>query len=235
MYRETRRLARVPSQNSILLACAVAGAAIYAALQKEPAPVVSEARNVAAPVEHPNDEPEGESLPPNHPPIGTPPPQDDIDPREQSAALSWKAPARWSVLPNASSMRLATYRIPAAPGVTGDAELTVVRAGGSVDANLDRWVAQFTDAEPAKRSKKTVNGLTVSLLEVSGTFMDAGPAMGGTKTPRAGWMLSGAVVETAGGTYFFKLTGPAASVRAARADFDAFVNGLAPASSSPAR
>jgi hypothetical protein len=131
-------------------------------------------------------------------------------------------------------MRLATYRIPPAPGVTGDAELSVVRAGGSIEANLDRWVAQFTDAEPAKRSKKTVNGIVVSLLEVSGTYMDAGPAMGGTKTARPGFMLSGAVAETSEGTYFFKLVGPAASVRAARADFDAFVNGLAVAAPSPA-
>jgi hypothetical protein len=182
----------------------------------------------------PPDKPEDEALPANHPPIGgAMPSKDDLVPRDEPAAtIAWKAPTRWSSAPNASAMRLATYRIPPAVGVTGDAELTVVRAGGSVDANLDRWLAQFTDGSAPKRSSRTVNGLSASLLEVSGTFLDGGPAMNGARVTRPGYMLLGAVVETRDGTYFFKLVGPAASVRAARPDFDAFVSGITPAGAS---
>jgi hypothetical protein len=106
---------------------------------------------------------------------------------------------------------------------------TVVRAGGSTDANLQRWVDQFTDAEPAKRTKQTVSGFAVSLLEVSGTFTAGGMAQSTPAGPRRDWMLLGAVVETPEGAYFFKLTGPRASVRAARPDFDALIRSIAPA------
>jgi hypothetical protein len=225
----------VSSQNSILLVCAIVAAALFAAFRREPTrsvAAVDDVREQASPVEAPGDVGEDEALPANHPPItgtSTPPVE---RPSEGAASLVWKVPAKWTVAPNASTMRLATYRVPPA-GASEAAELTVVRAGGSTDANLQRWVEQFTDAEPARRTKQTVRGFAVSLLEVSGTFT-AG-AMGQTPAgPRRDWMLLGAVVETPEGAYFFKLTGPRASVRAARSDFDALVKSLAPAKSAEA-
>lgn len=217
------------SQNSILLVCAIVAAALFAAFRREPTRSVAASEGVreqASPVEGPGDIAEDEALPPNHPPItGTSTPLVER-PSDGPATLVWKVPSKWTVAPNASTMRLATYRVPPA-GASDAAELTVVRAGGSTDANLQRWVDQFTNAEPAKRTKQKVGGFDVSLLEVSGTFT-AG-AMGQTPAgPRRDWMLLGAVVETPEGAYFFKLTGPRASVRAARSDFDALIKSLAP-------
>jgi hypothetical protein len=40
---------------------------------------------------------------------------------------------------------------------------------------------------------------------------------------KAGYRLLGAIVEAPAGNVFFKLTGPAATIAAAQADFDALV------------
>jgi hypothetical protein len=136
-------------------------------------------------------------------------------------------------------MRLATYRIPAAAGAPDDAELSVVQAGGTVEANFGRWVEQFVDVTSERRATKTVHRLKVSTIDVSGTFRAAGmggmPAGDAPAPEHREWSLKGAVVETGQGSYFFKLTGPSASVRAARNDFDALLNSVTPVEPSNSR
>jgi hypothetical protein len=178
------------------------------------------------------DDPKSTELPANHPPIdqphgvpGTPAQEADAPP-----AITWKAPAKWSAMPNPNTMRLATYRVPAAAGAE-DGELTVVRAGGSTEANFQRWVGQFENAGPASRAETSVHGHVISTIEVSGTFRGGGMTAAGPAAGHPGFTLLGAVVETEQGPYFFKLTGPSATVRAARTDFDALVNSIAPAAS----
>lgn len=140
----------------------------------------------------------------------------------ESPSLAWKTPARWQSVPNASTMRLATYKIPRAPGDAADAEMSVMQAGGTVDANVERWVGQF-DAEgqkTAKRTTKKVGALEVTIVEVEGTFSGGmGPASG----PQAGSALLAAIVATPDMPHFFKMTGPAKTVKAARAELDALV------------
>jgi hypothetical protein len=51
---------------------------------------------------------------------------------------------------------------------------------------------------------------------------------GAASTPRPRWSLLAAIVETAGSPYFFKLLGPAATVRAARPAFDGLVSSCTP-------
>jgi hypothetical protein len=130
-------------------------------------------------------------------------------------------PAGWTSLPNPNAMRIATYR-PAA-----DSELIVVRAGGTTDANIERWIGQFDEPAQTQRSRKTIHGLGVEILEVRGTY--AGSGMPGAPTaPRPGWSLLGAVVETPGTSYFFKLVGPSDQVQSAHASFDALVASIRP-------
>jgi len=110
---------------------------------------------------------ESQQLPPNHPPIGgamgnhaqggaaagAMPTAGDMGP----AAIAWTAPAEWKVLPNASSMRLATY------GVGNGAELTVVRAGGTTEANIERWSGQFDgSARTARTGSRPRDGRSCS-------------------------------------------------------------------------
>jgi len=97
-------------------------------------------------------------------------------------------------------------------------------AGGSVDANVERWVGQFQPATKNTRSERKVGALPVTLIEVQGTF--AGGMAPGAAGPKDKWMLLGAIVPSGSQAYFFKMTGPEKTVDAARRDFDLFLNSL---------
>jgi len=175
----------------------------------------------------PQGNPPGEALPPGHPPMGEPPPATAQAPSaEEPAAMTWKAPARWQSVPNPSTMRLATFKVPRAAGDAEDAEVAISQAGGSVDANVQRWIGQFGPeaAKTAKRSTRDVRGLKVSLVEVEGTF-SGGMAKDGKEA--TGWAMIGAIVETRGMPHFVKMTGPAKSVKAAKAELDEFLASVA--------
>jgi hypothetical protein len=171
---------------------------------------------------------EQETLPPGHPAVDTMDPMAAVGatPGGAPSLLTWKAPARWQLVPNASSMRLATYRVPHAPGDAVDAELSVTQAGGSTDANAQRWIGQFDSAgqKPAKVTTRRVGSLDVLVVEVQGTFSGG---MGQEGRAQPGWALLGAIVSTPGMPHFFKLTGPAKTVSAARGEFDAMLGTLA--------
>ncbi|MDP8998735.1 MAG: hypothetical protein M3O46_01340, partial [Myxococcota bacterium] len=135
--------------------------------------------------------------------------------------LQWQMPARWQIVPNATRFRLATYRVPHAAGDAEDAELSVTRAGGSVDANAERWIGQFDASaqKTAKRVLRVVGGLQVTIVDVHGNYT----AGMGNDASRSGWALVGAIVSTPGLPHFFKLTGPAKTVLAARGEFNAMI------------
>lgn len=148
-------------------------------------------------------------------------PAASLTPPPAAGDVAWTAPAAWQTAPNPSAMRKATYKIPKAAGDTEDAELSVMSAMGGADANIKRWAGQFGDAQP-KTETRTVNGLKVTVTEIHGTYASGG-MMGGPATPKPKSMLLGAIVEAGQQEYFFKLTGPEATVTAARKDFDALV------------
>lgn len=164
-------------------------------------------------------------LPPGHPPLDPgSPAMPNAAPEREESELAWKVPPRWAVAENTSSMRLATYRVPRADGDPVDADVSVTRAGGAVQANVERWIDQF-DAESRKRAKHTTTkrgAFEVTIVEVDGTY---GGGMGG-KT-EAGWALLGAIVATKGMPHFFKITGPRRTVTSARDELDALLATLA--------
>ena len=171
-----------------------------------------------------------EGLPPGHPPTGDAPPamaQAAAGPGsgDEPASMAWKVPARWQTVPNPSNMRLATYKVPKAAGDSEDPEVAISQAGGTVDANVQRWIGQFgpEGAKTAKRSTRTVGALKVSLVEVEGTF-SGGMAKDGKEA--TGWAMIGAIVETRGMPHFVKMTGPAKSVKAAKAELDEFLGSV---------
>ncbi len=147
-------------------------------------------------------------------------------------AIQWSVPAGWHAVPNPSSVRLASYAVPHEPGDPEDADVSVTRAGGDVAANVDRWAAQFEGAAAPVRTSRKVHGLDVTLVEIEGAYASAMRAEG---KARPGWMLLGAIVGAPGQPYFFKMTGPAATVRAARRSFAALVDSVRPAADVSAR
>jgi hypothetical protein len=222
---------RIKLPTLLLLLAVVAGGS-FAAGSAVPTSSAAPTQVQVAPAEMPEQAPpleQEQELPPGHPPI-----DDTIatgtgadTPGADDAPLEWKTPARWQVAPNTNTMRLATYRVPRAPGDATDAELSVTRAGGSADANAERWIRQFDDGgqKSAKRTSRKVGLLDVTVVEVQGTYSGG---MGKDGAPQSGWALLGAIVSTTGMPTFFKLTGPAKSVLAARSEFDAFVASLVP-------
>jgi len=157
-----------------------------------------------------------------------------------AAALSFATPPGWQQGKPSSSMRFAEFTLPKAAGDAEDAQLIVYYFGaggaGSVEENMDRWIGQMhqpdgkSSKDVAKRETRTVNGLTVTLLDVSGIY--AGGDMGGgagAHGSSAGTTLArmrAGVIQTPNGPYFIKLTGPAKTVAKWDQAFNQFIASL---------
>ncbi len=132
------------------------------------------------------------------------------------AGLDFDLPAGWQAQPVRSSMRFAQALI---PGSGGTGELAVfffgVGGGGGLEANIDRWVGQVEGAGQPKLETFTANGLKITWVEVLGT-LKAGQMGMGPASDQPGFRLYGAVVEGPGGPWFFKATGPDATLTAER-------------------
>jgi hypothetical protein len=177
------------------------------------------------PPDHPPIGAGGSELPPDHPPIGAGgSPAAMSQGSDETPAIAWNVPAEWQETANPNAMRLATYRSP------GGGEMSVARAGGTTEANIQRWLTQFDAAAPPTREEKTIHGLRVTTVHLAGTFKGSGMMMGNqTPEPHPGWALLGAIVETTGSSaYFFKMVGPAPAIAAARAPFDRLLASVTP-------
>jgi hypothetical protein len=155
---------------------------------------------------------------------------------DSAAGLKWAAPAGWKSQ-GERPMRVATYSVPATKGDAEGGECAVFYfgqgQGGSVDANIKRWIGQIKqpDGKPsekvAKTGKKAVNGLPVTTIDLSGTYAASmGPMAGGGSVNKPGYRLLGAIVEGPQGALFFKLTGPAKTVAASEAAFNGMVQSV---------
>src|ERR1700733_13505565 len=225
----------IPRLASYALAAAVVASGAFALFHTSATPPASsdEPSPTVAPSPATNPQPPEGVLPPNHPPIGgmgnsqgssDPMPS----PNTEDAAIRWTVPESWQSVASPSSMRIATYRIRPAPGDTDGAEVSVARAGGSKEANIQRWIGQFDDAGKDTREEKTVRGLKVTIVTVSGTYQGGGMMAGAATPAHAKWALLAAIVETPGMPYFFKLTGPLATAKAARSAFDTMIASITP-------
>ena len=179
---------------------------------------------------------DGAALPPGHPSIdaaGAPPP--GLPPVPEGAgtgdaALAWTAPATWIAEKPASAMRRAQYKV---PGKAGDGECVVFYfgpgQGGDPMSNAQRWAEQFTlaDGSPAQSAMKTseieVGGLKVFVVEVAGTYMGSMTMSAAPAVPKPGYRLLGAVAPGPDANWYFKFTGPDATVDEQRAAFTSMV------------
>jgi len=149
-------------------------------------------------------------------------------------ALQWDDPPRWHRRVPSTPMRSMEYGVPRTGSDAEDAECFVVTfgpgQGGSVDDNIQRWVKQLEPTSSSvERTKRTVNGMSVTRVEVAGTFTPmAMPAMPSQGAPKQGWRLVGDIVEAPSGFWFFKMTGPDATVKAAGKELDALIDTVRP-------
>ena len=132
--------------------------------------------------------------------------------------IVWQDPPEWKRLPS-SGMRYASYEIPAAKGDQLGGELNVFILGGDVEANIQRWVDEFSnfDLKTLVRSSRKVNEMQQSIVEIPSGHFSGG--MGETKASDNYGLLGAIVVAPSGAEFFFKLTAPSQTVKAARKPF----------------
>jgi len=139
----------------------------------------------------------------------------------QKSELKFTVPAGWVEEPRSSSMRVAQFKLPKATGDSEDASLVLYYfgqgQGGSAAANVERWVGQMKQADgnaatDAKEEHFETNGLKVTTIDVSGTYVAETAPGSGTFHNNAGYRLRAAVIETPKGSYYVKLVGPEKTV-----------------------
>lgn len=153
--------------------------------------------------------------------------------KQTPGELRFKAPSEWVVEKPSSSMRLAQYKLPKAEGDGEDASLVIYffgeNQGGSVQANLERWVSQFEQPDGSSSSSKakletiTVNQLQISMIDLSGTYVAETAPGSGVRHNNPDYRLRAAVIETRKGAHYVKLVGPSKTVSRWEKAFNAYL------------
>ena len=152
--------------------------------------------------------------------------------------FSLAAPEGWKRVQPKSSIVETEFSIPSEGEGLQPGRMTVMGAGGSVQANVDRWYGQFAQPDGSDtKSKATTKkvqlaGCDVTIVDITGTYKDApaGPFAGGKAVDRPDYRMLAAIVETPDrGNYFLKFYGPGKTVAKYADGFRAMVEGLVPA------
>lgn len=150
--------------------------------------------------------------------------------------LQFELPAGWEKVTPSSTMRVAQASI---PGPGGAAELAVFHfgagQGGDIEANLQRWISQVVPdggsslgGAPHRETFES-QGLRVTVVDVKGTLQPGQMGMG-PSAAQPNSRLFGAIVEGDGGPWFFKATGPDATLAPQRDAFAAMLRSAKPRS-----
>lgn len=152
-----------------------------------------------------------------------------------SASLKYDLPEGWTSKPLSSKMRVADFVLPKAEGDPEGATLVVTffgGQGGTVQANFDRWLTQVeqpdgrASKDVAKTSVLKTHDLTLSIMDLPGTFVAEKAPGSAERYNKPGFHLRAAVIEGKGGPYFVRLVGPAKTVAKWDATVQAFFKSL---------
>ena len=147
-------------------------------------------------------------------------------PMSGSGRVVWSVPEGWTEQPPSSKMRIAQYVV---DGPDGPGECVVYyfgpNQGGDSMANAQRWAGQFS--QPDGRSSVELMTMTevegshlpVRVVEVTGTY-EGGMTMSQQPfEPKTGYMLLGGIADGPDAPWFFKFTGPEATIRGQKEAF----------------
>ncbi len=134
-------------------------------------------------------------------------------------AFTFAVPEGWRSVTPSSPMRKAQLEIARGPE---KAEVTFFHfgadQGGTAADNVARWYAQFPGSEKSQVTEHVqIGSVKITFAMTEGTFSSGMP--GGPTTPMDGYALCGAILETANGNVFVKMTGPNAVVKASTEAF----------------
>jgi hypothetical protein len=142
----------------------------------------------------------------------------------KAGSFTFTVPDGWKQVTPSSPMRKAQLEIARGPE---KAEVTFFHfgadQGGSAEDNVARWFAQFPGSEKNRTTENVqVGSVKVTFAMTEGTFSSGMP--GGPTTPMPGYGLCGAILESADGSVFVKMTGPEAVVKASTEAFKKMVS-----------
>lgn len=119
------------------------------------------------------------------------------------SGLVFEIPEGWESVAPSNTMRVAELH-------AGSCVAAISIAGGGIDDNIERWAGQMVDdaGEPGEAASedRTINGIELTLVELSGTYLDGG--MFGPKTERPDYSMFGAIIPRGQRSVFIKMTGP---------------------------
>lgn len=131
--------------------------------------------------------------------------------------IKFVATGNWKKVAPRNRIVEAEIKVPKVGEDPRDGRLTIMGAGGTIEANIERWQKQFTQPDGSSSEDKTkidkmkVGENSVSLVSITGTYIDApgGPFSGTPKINRPNYRMLAAIIQTkANGNYFVKLYGP---------------------------
>jgi hypothetical protein len=139
-------------------------------------------------------------------------------------SFTFTVPDGWRSVTPASPMRKAQLEIARGPE---KAEVSFFHfgadQGGTADDNVARWYAQFPGSDKNRVTEHVqIGSVKITFAMTEGTFSSGMP--GGPTTPMEGYALCGAILESATGNVFVKMTGPNAVVKASTEAFKKMVS-----------
>ena len=148
-------------------------------------------------------------------------------------SITLPKPAAWMWVKPSMQFRTLQYQVcnPGPGKVAPCADLIVsvfkMGDGGSVEANIGRWKNQFQNADgtPAQptRSQRVAAGASVTRVDLKGAWKGMGMGEAQNNSEQLA-----AAIELPQETIYIRMVGPESTVEAARKDFEAMVDGLAP-------
>ena len=152
--------------------------------------------------------------------------------------FSFQRPEGWAWVVPSSQMRKAELAVAGEGGTKAEVTFFHFGAGqgGGVDANVARWLSQFSEPVEVLAPKieaGSIGSIKITFVRARGTFLSGMP--GSPTTPLTGYGLLGAILEDpVGGDVFVKMTGPTALVDVADPAFDAMIKKAGASANSPA-
>lgn len=117
--------------------------------------------------------------------------------------------------------------VPAAKGDSTDGRVTLMGAGGSIEANIDRWKGQFVKmTKDAEVTEETIAEQKVHIVELVGDFKDQRGPFAPAEVKEGYTMLAAIITTEKLGNYFLKFYGPSKTIDENKEKFTTMVKSL---------
>ena len=141
-----------------------------------------------------------------------------------SPGFEWTVPAGWEAQPLSALTNRGHYLLPESGGARAVVTISsYAGTAGGLAANVNRWRGQLgLPPQPDAEVEKSTVPLAAGSITLQAVTLE------GAKPDGTAAAMVGAILSQPDETWFFKLTGPKASVEAARPAFEAMLKSLKP-------